>query len=322
MDKLLLNSYVSVYIFSEIVALILAIILLYITIKSLIKWDFNATTKEQYNLEKSIYLGSIISNFLIYVKLILLIYLVYTLDAIAIFIPGAMCGAGVVSANSYGMVLLGVKFLTIGLLIIWAMLERYDLEAKYYPIFKQRNYLLLVIIFLIFLESYLDFAYFFNIDINAPVSCCSTLYGTLEGHNPLPFGLNIKSMLLIFYLLFIALTILLFLEIELLIFIIAPLFVLISYYSVVYFFGTYIYELPTHKCPFCMMQKEYYYIGYLVWGTLFFGTVFAITWAVGKLFLKVDYKRLKNISIWLLIAFVLLNSSYVLIYYIKNGVLL
>ena len=322
MDKLLLNSYVSVYIFSEFITLLLSAILLIVTIKSLIKWDFNSTSKEQYALEKNIYLSSLIANFLLYVKIVLLIYLVYTLDNIAIYIPGAMCAAGVVSANSYGMVLLGVKFLTIFTLIIWVTLERYDLEAKYYPIFKIRGYILLIAIFLIFLEGYLDYLYFSNINLDAPVSCCSTLYGTLEGQNPLPFGLDIKSMLLIFALLFIAFIILLILEIEILIFIVAPLFVVISYYSVVYFFGTYIYELPTHKCPFCMMQKEYYYIGYLVWGSLFFGSIFTIDWALVKLWLKRDYKSLKRASIILLTIFVGLNSSYVLIYYLKNGVFL
>jgi hypothetical protein len=71
-----------------------------------------------------------------------------------------------------------------------------------------------------------------------------------------------------------------------------------------------------------MMQKEYYYVGYLIWGTLFFGSIFAIIWAIMRVWLKVNYKRLKNISIWLLILFALLNSSYVLIYYLKNGVFL
>jgi hypothetical protein len=322
MDKLLLNSYVSIYTFSEVVALILCAILLFITIKAVLKWDFNSTSKEQYTLEKSIYLGSIISNFLLTVKVILLIYLVYTLDSISIYIPGAMCAAGVVSANSYGMVLLGVKFLTIATLVVALTLERYDLEAKYYPIFKTRSYALLLVVFLILLEGYLDFAYLSNIDINAPVSCCSTLYGTLEGHNPLPFGLDMQMLLVLLALLFISLVILLLIEIEALIFIIAPLFVVVSYYSVVYFFGTYIYELPTHKCPFCMMQKEYYYVGYLIWGSLAFGVLFSLDWALLKLWLKADYKKLKKLSIWLLSIFIVLNSSYVLIYYLKNGVLL
>jgi len=69
-----------------------------------------------------------------------------------------------------------------------------------------------------------------------------------------------------------------------------PLFTVISYYGVVYFFGTYIYELPTHKCPFCMMQKEYHYVGYLLWGTLFFGSAFGLIYSIVLVWLKDKYR--------------------------------
>ena len=36
----------------------------------------------------------------------------------------------------------------------------------------------------------------------------------------------------------------------------------------------YIYELPTHHCPFCIVMQEYHYIGYLLY-TLLFGAVVA-----------------------------------------------
>jgi len=322
MNKLLLNSYVSVYIFSEIINSILTLILLLLTIKLLLNWNFNSNSQKQYRLEKSLYLSSLITNFLLISKIIILIYLVYTLDAISIFIPGAMCAAGVVSANKYGMFLLFVKFVTISLLFILIILEDYDLKSKYYPIFKKREYILLIAILSIIIEVYLNYKYFFNINLNAPVSCCSTLYGTLEGQNPLPFNLNIKSMLILFGLLFLAFIISLVLEISYIIFTVAPLFIVISYYSVVYFFGTYIYELPTHKCPFCMMQKEYFYVGYFVWGSLYFGSILALIWAIMRVWFKQNYKRLKLASIYLISFFVILNCSYVVIYYIKNGVLL
>ncbi len=322
MDKLLLNSYLSIYIFSEVITLILSLMVLFITVKIVLKWDFNSNSKEQYALEKSLYLGSILALFLFVAKLILLVYLVYALDAISIYIPGAMCAAGVVSANGYGMVLLGVKFLTIFMLLLYLFLEKYDVESKYYPILRAREVVLIVAIVLSLIEVYLDYSYFYNIDINAPVSCCSTLYGTLEGQNPLPFNLNINTLLIVFALLFIALISALLLELEILTLIVAPLFIYISYYSVVYFFGTYIYQLPTHKCPFCMMQKEYNYIGYLVWGTLFFGVSLGAVWAIVKRWLKKDYREVKRYAIILLTLFVAINCSYILIYYIKNGVLL
>lgn len=55
------------------------------------------------------------------------------------------------------------------------------------------------------------------------------------------------------------------------------LFLFVAYYAITYFFGLYIYEMPNHKCPYCMLQKEYYYIGYVIWGTLFVGTFLGIT---------------------------------------------
>jgi hypothetical protein len=100
------------------------------------------------------------------------------------------------------------------------------------------------------------------------------------------------------------------------------LFGFISYYVVVYFFGTYIYELPTHKCPYCMMQKEYYYIGYLIWGSLFLTISFTTIWAIMGLWLKVNVIKLKKYAIINLAIFIIINFAYVAIYYIKNGVFL
>jgi len=96
----------------------------------------------------------------------------------------------------------------------------------------------------------------------------------------------------------------------------------IAYYAVVYFFGTYIYELPTHQCPFCMLQDHYYYVGYLLWGLLLFGVFFAIDAAVMQKIFKQPAETLKRNALLLLSLFVLLCSAYVAGYYFKNGVLL
>jgi hypothetical protein len=39
------------------------------------------------------------------------------------------------------------------------------------------------------------------------------------------------------------------------------------------FICLYIYELPTHHCPFCILQKEYGYVGYVLYIALFGGGV-------------------------------------------------
>ena len=39
--------------------------------------------------------------------------------------------------------------------------------------------------------------------------------------------------------------------------------------AILSFISPYFYELPTHHCPFCILQSEYGYIGYLLYGALF-----------------------------------------------------
>ena len=100
------------------------------------------------------------------------------------------------------------------------------------------------------------------------------------------------------------------------------LFLVLSYFSIVYFFGTYIYELPTHKCPFCMLQEEYFYIGYIIWITMFLAVFFSISSFIIEKFIKKEYNGGYKLSIIFSTIFVLLCSYYVLAYYITNGVFL
>jgi hypothetical protein len=89
---------------------------------------------------------------------------------------------------------------------------------------------------------------------------------------------------------------------------------LISIVSLIAIFGTYIYELPTHHCPFCFLQKDYYYIGYLIYITLFIGTFFGLA---TPFFNKNNYYK---ISIIFIIFYTLIVTAYPVIYYFRNGV--
>ena len=48
---------------------------------------------------------------------------------------------------------------------------------------------------------------------------------------------------------------------------------LVSCVSLISFISLYFYELPTHHCPFCILQREYGYIGYLLYAALLTGVV-------------------------------------------------
>lgn len=319
MNPILLNTQVQIYLLGEAILYIFMLIAFAVSIHILLRWDFDSFSDEQYRLERRSYLVITILLFVFSVKFMLLPYFVFTIDALNTLVPGAMCAAGVISANSYGLELLFVKLFVIFTLTLWLMINYYDLEAKNYPYFKLKYGLYIAIFVLVSIELWLDFAYFTHIDIHQPVSCCSALFGQLEGANPLPFGLDIKMLLILFYTIFVTLMILLFSRQDIVALIFTALFLYLSYYAIVYFFGTYIYELPTHKCPFCMFQKEYHYIGYIVWGSLFGGSFLIIDSIVCKRVLGVDTTKSKRYGIGLITLFVFTVTMVVLIYRVKNG---
>jgi hypothetical protein len=43
--------------------------------------------------------------------------------------------------------------------------------------------------------------------------------------------------------------------------------------ALISFISLYFYELPTHHCPFCILQREYGHIGYILYGCLLGGVI-------------------------------------------------
>jgi hypothetical protein len=71
-----------------------------------------------------------------------------------------------------------------------------------------------------------------------------------------------------------------------------------------------------------MMQKEYFYVGYIVWGTLLGGYFGILSSLVAETLPGVGADGVKRFSALLLTIFVAVCSAYVAYYYIENGVLL
>jgi hypothetical protein len=321
MNEVLFSTNVLVYLFSESLLFILFVVAFLVSIRLFFKWDFNSFTPTQFKLEQESYLVTTIAFFIFIIKFFLILYFAFTLDELSLLVAGAMCGAGVIQANIYGNYLLILKLFILFGLTLWFYLNHYDLQSKNYQWFKEKSALFMVLFLFIVLEIYLDFIYFINIDTDQIVSCCSALFGQLEGANPLPLGLNNHSLLILFYLLFTVVISTFLLKQSWLYLLSNILFLYISYYAVVYFFGTYIYQLTTHKCPFCMLQKEYYFVGYSVWFSLFIGSFIGINGTIVTLWLKKETsKKVQMIVVGLLSFFVILCSGYILGYYFSNGV--
>lgn len=316
-----LSNEVVVFLFIEAVLLLLMSIAFVNTLGILRRWDFGSTSSLQYKLEKRAYLVVLIILFTLSFKVLQLPFFSFTIDKLSAIVPGAMCGAGVITANEYGPLLMSLKVVILFLTGIWLILNDEDLRAKEYPYFKAKFWFFTIIFLFVVIESILDVFYLANISILSPVACCSTIYGAVGG-SELPFDLDVTRLLLLFYLFYGLAVVTALYRYAFISLLSNVLFLYVSYYAVVYFFGTYVYELPTHKCPFCMLQKEYFYVGYLIWGTLFLGTFFGTAGAVLKTIMRKEVRSTYEYSVWFNTIFVLLCSLYVVVFYLRNGVFL
>jgi hypothetical protein len=321
-NEILFNNQVIVYLLSEILLYALLLIAFLLTVTLLKSWDFSHFTQRQFRLENRSYLVMSIVLFTLMLKMLLLPYFVYTIDSLSDLVPGAMCAAGVIKANGYGTMLLTLKIVLLFLSGLWMGINQLDMKTTEYRYMRAKSWFFFFLFVGLSVEMAWDILYFTQIQTTAPVQCCSVIFGQVGGTNSLPFGLDTFKLMVLFYLLFALLFLSVFTQNAPLSVFVAPLFLFISYYAVVYVFGTYIYELPTHKCPFCMLQDHYHYVGYLVWGFLLFGLFFVLKGAMFSYVFQEKSEHINRVALGLLSIFVLLCSGYVLIYYLKNGVFL
>jgi len=300
--------------------LIFASIAFYYSVKIVLKYDFNATTTLQYNLEKQSYLVAIIIKFIFYIKVLLFIFFIFTLDNISNILPGAMCGAGVVNATEYGNYLLILKIINLYIFAYWLVLNSEDMKSEKQIYLKLKFKVYIFAYFLLMLEIGLESMMFFSIDTKSVVDCCGSIFSTTDGTYMAQL-LNIDPAILLssFYAVFAFIIIAYILKNRYLFSLMNLLFAIVALVSLIAFFGTYIYELPTHHCPFCLLQKDYNYVGYFLYIFLFIGTFYGIVLGLIT-FNKEDENVKYKISLLFTTLYMFFVSYYPLSYYIKNGV--
>ena len=288
-----------------------------LSIKIYLKWDMDSNTKEQYKLEQQTFLISVIIKYIFTLKIPLFLFFIWTLDKISNILIGAMCGAGVVDATNYGNYLLILKIINIYLFGFWLVIHKLDIKNPNLP-YTKIKFLFFIIIFILFLfETALEFLMFYSLDIDKLVSCCGVLYSNSSSTFIAKiFLVDFWILLVLFYGSFIVLVVSYIFKLKYLFSIINLFFILISITTLITFFGTYIYELPTHHCPFCLLQSDYYYIGYLIYALLFIGTFNGLLTA----FIK-DNRAYKSYQISLLFNsfYLSLVSFYPINYYLQNS---
>ena len=259
-------------------------------IKILLHWDISSGSELQLSLERRTYLISTILGYSLFFQILSFFLLIYTADSIHSLFSAAMCAAGSLGANGYGYPLLLLKLANTLIAGVWLTINHLDSRGYDYPLVRRKYQLLLCLTVLLIIETLLQYRYFINLKADLITSCCGSLFspekrgiaGEIAAFPARPamiffagafaahLGSGVFSLLRDrgWYLL--AAT--------------TATFFLTATVALISFISLYFYELPTHHCPFCILQKEYGFIGYLLYGCLIGGFIAGVAGGAAEKF--------------------------------------
>ena len=281
-------------------SLLICLMVLYSTaygIQILRRWDIASGSELQLGLERRTYLISTIVGYFLAFQLVSLFLFIYTADSICHLFVGAMCAVGTLTVNQFGYPTLVLKIINFLLAGLWLILNHADNQGFDYPLIRTKYRLLVVMAPIILAETTLQGIYFLGLRPDIITSCCGSLFSPASrgiateviNAPPLPmltvFFLSTSVTFasgLWFYLngrggaLFAALS--------------AVQFV-VALTAVISVISLYVYQMPSHHCPFCILQGEYHYIGY----PIYIAILTAVTTGVGAGWLS-HYRRIASLQ--------------------------
>jgi hypothetical protein len=261
------------------------------------RWDLNSGSELQLSIERKTYLISTLLAYAFGFELLSLFLYIFTAEQLHPLFVGAMCAAGSLYVNPYGYPTLIVKLVNFLLAGIWLIVNYVDHRGEDYPLIKKKYAFFLLLVPLILLETVLQANYFLRLKPDIITSCCGTLFST--GSGVLPSGTafipKVPAMAAFYvtFLLTIGSGFYFFLKGRggLLFSSLSALALLVSLGAIFSFISLYIYELPTHACPFCLLQKEYHFVGYPLYLTLLGGAITGIGTGV-----LLPFKNIQSLS--------------------------
>ncbi len=237
------------------------------------RWDLKSGSELQLSLERKTYLISTVMTYAFSFQAMSFFLFIYTADHLSPLFSGAMCAAGTLNVNRWGYPTFLLKMVNFFLAGLWLMINYTDNRAYDYPLIRWKYGLLLFVLPLLLAEMAMQTFYFLGLHPDIITSCCGALF-TPEKQGitsslialprfPLQVGLLLTTAMTFgagatFYLrerggwTFMAAN---------------GAFLIIAALSLISFISLYIYEIPTHHCPFCILQREYGYIGYPLYMT-------------------------------------------------------
>jgi hypothetical protein len=240
-------------------------------VKILLGWDLHSGSELQLNLERKTYLISTLVSYALVFQLLSFFLFISTADQLHDFFVGAMCAAGSLNANSWGYPAAILKIVIFLLAGLWLIMNFADHRGYDYPLIRIKYFSLLAITPVILSATFVEANYFVHLEPEVITSCCGSLFSAdakgiasdIAAMPPLPmeiifFSITAVTLCSDYYFYRTG-------NAGYLLGILTFLTFLISVASLISFISIYIYELPTHHCPFCVLQREYHYIGYPIY---------------------------------------------------------
>lgn len=240
-------------------------------------WDISSGSELQLTMERRTYLLSTIMGYVLSFQLASFFLFVFTVDDMHALFYGAMCAAGTLNVNAYGYPALLLKAGNALLAGIWLILNHADNRAFDYPLIRKKYVLLLIAAPLLLTEAIVQGAYFLSLRADVITSCCGSLFSpeaesVTSDIAALPaFPMQIAFFACNTFLIASGLICIFRREFPGAWYIFAVAGVsafVVSVLALISVISLYFYELPTHHCPFCILQKEYWYSGYVFYFAL------------------------------------------------------
>lgn len=254
-------------------------------------WDHGVDTSRQIKLEEEVWLTSALMKYALFFQVLSLVMLVVAADAFSEVLIGAMCATGAFLANEFGISTLLVKIVLVFLCGYWLLLNHLDRQSESYPLVKMKYFYLFFLLPLLCVDAVLQLRYLLGLEPDVLTSCCGVLFKSPQGdgfnlldpYSPQLLLGGLYSIALMLVVCGLALTLtggkypnrpgllsglytvgwLAFFPVAL--------------WAITVFFSSYIYAMPSHRCPFDILQAQYSYVGFPIYLTLFIGSFFGGT---------------------------------------------
>lgn len=248
------------------------------------RWDVRSYAPEQLELERRSELIATIISWSLLFEILSLVVFELTARTLTPFIPGAMCAIGVFGADAWGYPALYVKIFGLFVYGFWVVLHHIDERVEGFPLTRFKNAYVLFLFPYLVLDVALQFLFFIHLDPNVITSCCGVVF-EVGGQS---YASSVASLppketrwVLGGYL-----TAFLFLsyffrwELRRVGKILHSLFSAAGFFlglaAIIAFTAPYVYQMPALHCPFCILKRENYGVGYLFYLPLFLAAFLGI----------------------------------------------